>query len=306
MFRNSCFLPKITNCVCIGLMPFLLVCLLLLYASTSPAKTQEYSQQVWNAAGVDMTIYIFRPSSCESHDILFVFHGLNRKAKGVRDKAAKVARKKCLMVFAPLFDKDRFPNWRYHRVGVINDNRIQPRARWTEPVFRAMLELSKSVVGAGKPRVYLFGHSAGGQFLSRISAYSSPFEVDRIVVANPSVHVVPSVDEAVPYGFGGLFKDDGAETQIKHYLGLPISIYLGQEDTLKKNLVVSKSAKKQGINRLDRGRNIYLRAKQLAERRGWEFSWRLVEVAGVGHSSRGMLQAPEMLTALALKSEAHN
>ena len=148
--------------------------------------------------------------------------------------------------------------------------------------------------------MYLFGHSAGGQFLSRISAFSLPFDADRIIIANPSVHVVPTVSETVPYGFGGLFEEDEAEARIKQYLGLPISIYLGEEDIHSKYLVVNESANRQGDNRLHRGRNIFHRARQLADERNWSFNWRLVEAAGVGHSSKGMLQAPEMITALGI------
>lgn len=277
---------------------FLLGLLVLVYAASCEAKTQEYGEEVWNAAGVDIRVYTYRPSTCDSHDILFVFHGLNRKAKGVRDKAAKVAQKVCLMVFSPLFDKDRFPNWRYHRAGVVRGKHIQPRARWTEPILRDMLRLAKSKVGQVDPSVYLFGHSAGGQFLSRVSAYSLPFDAERIIVANPSVHVTPSTSEAVPYGFGGLFEGEESEAQIRQYLELPISIYLGQKDTREKHLVVTEAANRQGANRLLRGRTVFRRAKQLAGERAWTFNWRLVEARGVGHSSKGMLQAPEMITAL--------
>jgi len=298
MFRIGQLPPVAIKPVIRGLIRFLLGSLILLYASASSAKTPEYNQQVWNAAGVDIRVYTFRPASCDSHDILFVFHGLNRKAEGVRDKAAKVARKICLMVFAPLFDKDRFPNWRYHRAGVVRGKHIQPRSRWTGPILREMLRQAKKEIDRSDPRLYLFGHSAGGQFLSRISAYSSPFDVDRIIIANPSVHVAPSLSEAVPYGFGGLFEGEEAETQLRQYLGLPISIYLGQEDTGVKNLVVTEAAKKQGTNRLHRGRNIFRRAQQLANELNWKFNWRLVEASRVGHSSRGMLQAPEMIIAL--------
>ena len=298
MFRIGLFTSITFTLTTRGLFQLLLGSLLLLQPSASGAKTPEYDQQVWNAAGMEMRVYSYRPASCKSHDILFVFHGLKRNAKGLRDRAVKVAQKVCLTVFAPLFDKDRFPNWRYHRAGVIHDKRIQPKSRWTEPILRALLSQAKREIGRDDARLYLFGHSAGGQFLSRISAFSLPFDADRIVVANPSVHVVPTVSEAVPYGFGGLFEGEEAEVRIRQYLALPISIYLGQEDTKKKYLVLNDSANRQGINRLDRGRNIFSRARQLARERNWTFNWRLVEAPGVGHSSKGMLKAPELITAL--------
>ena len=48
----------------------------------------------------------------------------------------------------------------------------------------------------------LLGHSAGGQFLSRVAAFA-PTDATHIVIANPSTWVLPSLDDAVPYGFGG-------------------------------------------------------------------------------------------------------
>lgn len=285
----------------------LLATLLIIHAPSGDAKGQEYGEAVWNAAGMEIRVYTYRPTSCESHDILFVFHGLNRKAEGVRNKATRLAKNACLMVFAPLFDKERFPNWRYHRAGVVRKGQVQPRSRWTESIFRDLLNHANETIDTNSAaRTYLFGHSAGGQFLSRISAYSKPFDANRIIIANPSVHVAPSLSEAVPYGFGELFEGEAGEAQLKHYLGLPISIYLGQKDTRSKNLVVNKAANRQGANRLERGRNIFQRAKQVASERNWSFNWLLVEAPGVGHSSRGMLQAPEMINALARDNEPKN
>ena len=293
--------PAAANVMLSSLVRIIPGLLLLLYAAVGDARTPEYDSHAWDAAGTEIRVYTYRPSSCATHDILFVFHGLNRKAEGVRDKAVKVAQEACLMVFAPLFDKDRFPNWRYHRAGVVRNGKILPRARWTEPIFRALLQEARRTIGRDDVRLYLFGHSAGGQFLSRISAYSSPFDADRIVVANPSVHVVPDLDEDAPYGFGDLFTGTESESRIEHYLALPITIYLGEKDTKSKNLVTNEVANGQGANRLQRGRNIFSRAKQVAEARNWQFNWQLVEARGVGHSSRGMLQSPQMITALGLR-----
>lgn len=267
------------------------------------ARDSGFGELTLDAAGVDIKVFTYRPPSCANPSMLFVFHGLNRKAESVRKKAVKIAKDACLMVFAPLFDKDRFPNWRYHRGGIVKKGRVLPETRWTTPIFHALLEQARQKIGNSQARLYLFGHSAGGQFLSRMAAYAPPREVDRIVISNPSVYVAPLLNEKAPYGFAGVFSSNEVRLQqLKTYLSLPITLYLGQEDTGKKNLVTKKAAKRQGENRLDRGRNIFEQAKDVALKQGWEFNWRLVEVPGVGHSSRGMLGAKEFYRALGLAS----
>lgn len=274
---------------------------LLLWSGVS-ASDAGFAQLKLNAAGVDMKVYTYRPASCEKPSVLLVFHGLNRKAEGVRNKAVNIAQHACLMVFAPLFDKQRFPNWRYHRAGVVYQGRLQPPSSWTAPVLHALIEHAQQQVGKHNARVYLFGHSAGGQFLSRIAAYSPPLEVERIVIANPSLYVAPSLDQKVPNGFAAVFAPEQARQYLKTYLGLPITLYLGQQDTGDRNLVTTKAAMRQGENRLQRGRNIFAMAKHVASENGWAFNWRLVEVPGVGHSSRGMLEAKQLRYALGLST----
>lgn len=55
---------------------------------------------------------------------------------------------------------------------------------------------------------------------------------------------------------------------------------------------MSDNAKRQGATRIERGRACYAAARELAEARGWQFNWRLVEAVGVGHDS-GRLFAHE-------------
>ena len=274
--------------------------LIISYGVDTQARGSEYNEYFLQSGGVEIEVYTYRPDNCAQPSILFVFHGLNRKAKGVRDKAKKIASGHCLMVFAPLFDKERFPNWRYHRAGVVYKGQVQPASRWTAPIVKDLIDHARKLVNNQNARVYLFGHSAGAQFLSRLFAYSSIPGVSRVVISNPSVYVAPQLQEPAPYGFAGVYSFADAENRLKEYLALPISIYLGEQDTGEKNLVTNEAATRQGKNRLERGRNIFQMAKNLASSKNWNFGWKLVEVRDVGHSSGGMLQAPELVNALGI------
>jgi pimeloyl-ACP methyl ester carboxylesterase len=138
----------------------------------------------------------------------------------------------------------------------------------------------------GRPNLphALVGHSAGGQFLSRVAAFA-PTDATHFVVANPSTWVLPSLHDAVPYGFGGT---PYPEKALRAYLEFPITALLGTDDIGTHNLSSEPEAVAQGINRLERGRKTFVKAQAVARAHGWRFGWKLVEVPGVGHNALEM------------------
>src|SRR5215831_12487176 len=80
--------------------------------------------------GVRMTMFTYRPSHCAKPDLLLVFHGLGHNADGYRDHARALADRLCMIVVAPLFDKERFPGWRYQGGGIVNHGVVQPSNAW--------------------------------------------------------------------------------------------------------------------------------------------------------------------------------
>jgi pimeloyl-ACP methyl ester carboxylesterase len=145
----------------------------------------------------------------------------------------------------------------------------------------------------------LIGHSAGGQFLSRLAAFE-PGEATRIVAANPGGLIFPTRAARFPYGFGGLpaaLSDDAA---LRRYLAAPLTIYLGTGDNDPNHPTLGREpeALVEGATRLARGRNCYEAGRKLASEHGWTFNWRKVETPGIGHDGASMFAAPEALEAL--------
>jgi pimeloyl-ACP methyl ester carboxylesterase len=198
-------------------------------------------------------------------------------------------------------DRERFPNWRYGTAGVVRRGQKQPRERWTGPLLQKLFEWVRDAIDQPSVRFFLFGHSAGGQMLSRICAYSPLSGTERIVITNPSAYVAPWLDEPAPFGFKGVFSPAEAVARLQAYLALPITIYLGQRDVHSQNLIISEAAMRQGENRLARGRTIYKVGLDVARQHAWAFNWRLVEVPGTGHSSRAMLEAEQCYESLGVK-----
>lgn len=278
--------------------------LVLFVATDVSARETGTGTEKAEVQGLSFTVFTYRPSGCSRPALLFVFHGNSRTAAKYRDYARPLADGLCLVVIAPLFDSERFPNWRYHRGGVYRNGRQRPRDDWTVNLVAGLVDWARQREGRPYATYYLFGHSAGGQFLSRVAAFAPPPNAARIVIANPSSFVMPSLDEPAPYGMGRLFDDEAAEVRLRDYLGLPITIYLGTEDTGSKSLHNHPAARRQGSNRLERGKTVFRSAQALARKKGWAFNWKLVRAPNVGHSTRRMLSSAKVLDAFGLSDVA--
>ncbi len=252
-------------------------------------------------AGWVFSIYTYHPRQEAKPEVLLLFDGMHRNAEQIRNKAIRLAERTGMTLLAPLMDSERFPNWRYARAGVIQKRKIQPPAEWTGPILQALVDWARGLFPCTPARVSLLGHSAGGQLLSRVSAYSPLVHVDEIIIANPSTHAMPVLHERAPYGFKGLFSTEEADRRLRAYLTAPITIYLGKEDKGTRNLSRSTAAIRQGSNRLKRGRFAFRTAQGMAKSLGSPCHWRLVEVPGVAHSSRAMLEAEQLIEILKSK-----
>ncbi|MGO4386940.1 alpha/beta hydrolase [Microvirga sp. 2YAF29] len=272
-----------------------------LSAAVGYARDRDTDKVVANLRGYPITVYTYHPTGCSDPALLFVFHGLGRNASSYRNSARKLADKECMVVFAPLFDKERFPSWRYQRGGIVYDQKLLPREQWTTSLVVDLIAWARQTENMPNAPYYLFGHSAGAQFLSRVAAFQPLPDASRIVIANPSTYVLPSTKEPVPYGLGGMYDPVEGERRLKAYLELPLTIYLGEDDTGDEDLAQTSTAMRQGENRLERGELTFDSARSLAKAKGWDFRWRLVTAPGVGHTARGMLGSDNLMEVFDLK-----
>lgn len=247
-----------------------------------------------------ITVFTYKPRNYHGGPLLLVFHGKQRNAETYCADAAPLADRRGLLVAVPLFDEERFPNDAYSQTGgVLKDNRVQPRNQWTFARVPEIIDAIRKSEHKTDLPVYVFGHSAGGQFAMRLAAIF-PVGAERIVAANPGSTLFARRDWPFGYGFGGLPGPLGSDDALKRYLAAPLTIYLGLDDNDPEHhsLDKSESAAAQGQHRLERGRNCHDFAQKLAAERGWPFHWRKVEVAGIGHDGKAMLAAPEAEEAL--------
>jgi alpha-beta hydrolase superfamily lysophospholipase len=247
--------------------------------------------------GKSLHVETYRPADCQPHLILLVFHGVARDADKYRDHARPVADRLCAVVVAPLFDHTRFPRDLYQYGGIADHGRLLAPGTRTVDLVEPLATWARGVLGSPQMPFILMGHSAGAQFLGRVTAFTAS-RAERIVLANPSTWVMPSTTTAIPFGFSGLQPPDSEEQALRLYLARPVIVALGRSDTGTAELDQSVEAKLQGATRYERGRNAFASAKATAEQHGWPFGWTLVEVDGVGHNATKMFMAAPLMEAL--------
>ncbi len=254
-------------------------------------------EQIAELNAIPIQVFTYKPDGCAISAILLVFHGEGRDAGPYRDHAIPLGQRFCMLVVAPYFDKVRFPVWRYQRGGIAHDGAVLPKADWTVDLVPTLAGWARDREGQPYLPYVLIGHSAGGQFLSRVAAFGQGGAL-RIVIANPSTWVEPTLNVAAPYGFGGVFEAAQGEVALRRYLAAPITILLGDKDTGSDELSMTEQAQAQGVTRLDRGRKTFQKAKVTAQQHGWVFNWRLAIVPGVDHDATRMFKSTVAFNAL--------
>lgn len=245
----------------------------------------------------DFTVFTYKAKN-PTGPLILVFHGVNRNASEYRDWSKVIADRTGGIVAAPLFDLERFPSAAYQSGGLMKDKQPQPKENWTWSLVPKIADALRAREDRKELPYYLIGHSAGGQFLNRLSGFVDT-NAKRIVAANPGSLLWPGDEMPFPYGFGGLPNNLGGDSALKRYLAQPLTLYLGTGDIVRdKHLPTGKFPDLQGDTRYARGCATFKKAEELAKAKGWSFHWRKVEAPKVGHSSREMFDHEQCLKAL--------
>jgi poly(3-hydroxybutyrate) depolymerase len=281
------------------LLRFWCACLLASFSLQAAPLPSGPGRIEFSNEGESLAVFTYKPPTYRDGPLLVVCHGVQRNAEDYRNFAINLAERFGVIVVAPLFDKERFPLARYQRGGLLDrDGQPQPAERWTYAAIPRLVAHVRALEGKPALAYYLIGHSAGGQFLSRLAAFM-PGEAKRIVVTNPGSHLFPDREQKFGYGFGGLPAELASDDVLRHYLAAPVTIYLGTGDvTPEHSFDASPEGMRQGPHRLARGRACFEAAQALAKARGWTCHWRKVETPGIAHEAARMFAAKEAEDAL--------
>lgn len=241
------------------------------------------------AGPVELTVFTYRPAQWSGARMLFVMHGVLRNADEYRDHAVGMGDRFDALIVAPKFDAERFPSRAYQRGGIQReDGSAAPKAEWTYTRLPELAAALRTRTGKAAAKLWLIGHSAGGQFLVRAAAFAD-LGAERIVAANPGSVLLPRLDVPFGYGFGGLPQELANDERLRAYLAAPLTLFLGTADDHEDEYFdTSADAMAQGSGRHQRGLALWWTAQALAQQRGWSCNWRLVEAVGIEHDHETM------------------
>lgn len=220
--------------------------------------------------------------------VVFGFHGNDRDCSYWVETWKEYADKKGFMFFIPWFTHEKFPTRRYQELGVKDaDGNILPAKFRTSALVDSIICDVLRRAGSHEDKVTVYGHSAGAQFVHRfMMLHDSPF-VGKAIIGNPGWFTFPSVDENYSYGIKDL---EAKETiPLREMLRKDIILQLAEGDTIRESyLRKTPEADRQGLNRLERGNRFFETLDSIAKAKGYEFNWKRVYVAGVGHDAVAM------------------
>jgi len=238
-----------------------------------------------------LKVYYFSPkANPDSLPIVILMHGAHRDASAYMDGLVDAATVYNCIVIAPEFDKDTYPETDMYNLGNVYNKKghvFTPKEEWTfeliEPLFDEVVKQIKSV----DKGYYFYGHSAGGQFVTRFLLFEPVNRIIKAAAANPGWYTLPSNEVNFPYG---LNKSNVPVSNIPAMYAKKVFLLLGTADVIRENVDFNSSAQAdaQGQNRFERGQFFFKMAKSNAEKLNTPFNWTEVFVPAIGHNNEGM------------------
>jgi hypothetical protein len=261
--------------------------------------------------GSTLSAFVYRASQFDpgGGPIWFVMHGVGRGSRAYIRAAAPVAERHNALAIAIEFSARAYPETQDYTLGVVTrgepDESAHAEGRWrnrdsyvyseVEHVFEAVRRL----FGGRQEGYFLFGHSAGAQFVHRLLTFLPDARVLRAVAANAGWYTLPISGEdarfAMPYGLRGTpLQEVGLQSLFRKQL----TVMLGAHDTAEveddRLLRSTPAAMAQGATRLERGQNYFATARGTASKIAAPFNWRLAIVPRAAHEVSQMVGSAEL------------
>lgn len=261
----------------------LILLAVLLFAAPARAATLDPGSGRFEVEhnGRKLPVWYYLPKdAAPATPVMIVMHGVNRDADRYRNDWMPHAQKHGFILVCPEFSKQDFPSDEGYALGMESAGAA---FTFIEPVFDAV----KQGTGNTSERYFLYGHSAGAQFVHRFVFFNPQARLAKAVAANAGWWTLPSVDVEFPYG---LKKAPAGEVAPEALVQRPLVVLLGTDDTDPNHVHLRRTpeAMAQGEHRFARGQNFFATGKKRAEELKVPFGWQLITAPGVGHQDSGM------------------
>jgi len=240
-----------------------------------------------------LKVWYYAPQdSIKDLEVVFVMHGFSRNGRDYRDNWISLANQYNCLILAPEFSDAQYPDSRSYNLGNLFDENELPNAEeeWSFSIMDALFSHLQEEYAIKADSFYIFGHSAGSQFVHRYMLFRPDNKAKMAIAANAGWYTLPKLDEAFPYG---LQDAPATEENIRKAFAKRMVVLLGTEDNdpNDSSLRTTPEANAQGAHRFARGNFFFQLASDQATQLNTPFNWSLETVEGVGHSN-SLMAAP--------------
>ena len=224
--------------------------------------------------------YLFVPSAlAPDARVLVAVHGVSRRAGQQARAYAAFAERHGMVVVAPRFSNRRFP--RYQRLRRRAGGGVSPvRA------LHAVLDEVAERTGADTRRLYLAGHSGGGQFVHRY-AMLYPRRCAAVAVGAAGWYTLPDRSLRWPLGIDRTLQRTrgGRSANRKRFLRIPMAAFAGEHDVSRAPPFNTGRLldQLQGTTRVARARRWIESMREAAVAAGFDTRYRFDLLPDCGH-----------------------
>lgn len=262
-----------------------------------------------------INIYYHQPKHMTSKSkILMVIPGAGRNGDAYRDAWVEASEKYSVLIIALSYPEKSYPYGQYHLGGVVKDLNFTKAVRfkkntnqihldedavtfnlntnqteWIFNDFDRIFKLVKKVTKSRQKTYDMFGHSAGGQILHRFALLQPKSKANRILASNAGTYTLPDTATTFPFGMRNI-KRKNLKRSFKKKLVLFVGANDNQDET-RGIMLRSKTADKQGTNRLARANYFYNKSISIAKKINTTFNWTLEIIPNIGHNQKEMAKA---------------
>ena len=255
----------------------------------SARQIQKITFSYWEKPDID--IFYSSPKSINANTkLLFLMHGGSRAAEKYINDWISLSKDRNVVLVAPEFSKKYYPEYAFLMMSKENGKSLNDESLYINNSLGLLFDFFKAKLKLSTSNYRLYGHSGGSQFVHSYLLLSNDTRIEKAAMANAGLYTF--LDDEITYPFGTK-KMKISDERIKWFYRLKGGVFLGSadNDSNHESLPRMRKARKQGKNRLERGKNFFEDLVKYGVDNNLPFRWRLQIVSNVGHSNIGMSMA---------------
>lgn len=215
-------------------------------------------------------LYYMPENGIPENGILLGVHSTSYDPLGYFQYLRPMARENNILLLVPYFPDEDF----YYQVLFYKEERA-------DLYLNSIIEEAAKKTGADKTKLYMYGHSGGGQYSHRyLMAY--PENIEKIVISAPGHWTFPYKHVAYPFGIGGILPAD-ISYNLESIFAIPKLVIVGELDIEKSG----EPAIWQGFNRVEKAGHWVNTIQHEAFKKGLNGNTRFTIIPDASHSVRG-------------------